>query len=81
MKRQIDGFGYCCIEERDYVPSKEILQKYANVLVNFALNHGKGINKGDVVRIAISECAKPLLETLYISVLKAGGYPIVQYYA
>lgn len=26
---------------KQYVPSKKILEKYADVLVNFALNHGK----------------------------------------
>jgi len=34
-----------------YVPSKKILEKYARVLVNYALNNGAGIRKGEVVRL------------------------------
>jgi hypothetical protein len=34
-----------------YTPSKQILDKYADVMVNFALGGGKGIKKGDVVRV------------------------------
>jgi len=30
----------------DYSPPQEILEKYARVLVNFALNSGKGVKKG-----------------------------------
>lgn len=62
-----------------YQPSNEILEKYANVLVNFALNDGNGINKGDAVNIQVPECAKPILEPLRNAVLKAGGHPIIQY--
>ena len=47
-----------------YKPSDEILEKYANVLVNFALNSGKGIKKGDVVFVQVPESAKPMLIAL-----------------
>ena len=33
----------------DYKPDKIILEKYSNLLVNFALNGGRGIKKGDTV--------------------------------
>src|SRR3989344_2911097 len=62
-----------------YQPSKETLNKYANVLINFALNDGKGVKKGDVVLLQVPECAKPLLVSLRNTVLKAGAHPIVQY--
>jgi len=62
-----------------YVPSKKILENYADVLINFALNAGKGIKKNDVVFLQIPECAKPMLIPLQTAVLKAGGFPIVQY--
>ena len=62
-----------------YQPSKEILEKYADVLVNFALNSGKGIKKGEKVFIQVPECAKPLLIVLRRAVLKAGGFPLIQY--
>ncbi len=63
----------------DYTPSQEILDKYASVLVNFALNSGKGIKKGEVVFLQVPECAKPLLIALQKAVLKAGGHIITQF--
>lgn len=64
-------------EAMSFRPSDDILEKYADVLVNFALNGGKGIDKGDVVQLRVPEVAKPLLTALYRSVLKAGGHPMV----
>lgn len=62
-----------------YTPTETLLQNYANILVNFALNGGKGIKSGDVVQIRIPETAKPLLQPLVKAVLIAGGYPMVDY--
>jgi len=64
---------------KKYQPSKEILEKYASVLVNFALNSGKGVKKNDVILIQVPECAKPLLISLRRAVLKAGAHPIIEY--
>ena len=63
----------------EYQPSEEILKKYADVLVNFALNSGEGIRKGEVVILQVPECAKPLLIELRKVVLKAGAHPLVHY--
>lgn len=62
-----------------YTPPKKILEKYADVLVNFALSGGKGIKKSDTVHIVIPECAKPLLAELRKTILKAGGNIILDY--
>lgn len=62
-----------------YQPSKEILDKYADVLVNFALNKGKGVKKGEVVFLQVPESAKPLLVALNKAVLKSGAHPIIQF--
>lgn len=62
-----------------YQPSQEILDKYAEVLINFALNNCNGIKKDDVVLLQVPECAKPLLISLRRAVLKSGGHPIVHY--
>ena len=62
-----------------YTPSQEILEKYANVLVNFALRKGKWINPWDVVYIEIPECAKPFLIPLQTAVLRAWWHPIINY--
>jgi aminopeptidase len=62
-----------------YKPSKKILEKYADVLVNFALNKGEGVKKGDTVLITVPESAKPLLFEIQKSILKAGGNFITRY--
>lgn len=63
---------------QEYVPSQKILQKYADVLVNFALNNGSGIKKGEVVQIAVPDIAKPLAKELQIAVLKAEAHPMLR---
>ena len=62
-----------------YCPSVKILDKYADVLVKFALNSGNGVKKNEVVFLQVPESAKPLLVSLQRSVLKAGAHPIIQY--
>jgi aminopeptidase len=62
-----------------YTPSEEILDKYADVLVNFALGSGAGIKKGEVVYILCSEVAKPFYVALRRAVLKSGGTVISGY--
>lgn len=62
-----------------YTPSDIILEKYAKVLIDFALWDGKGIRKNDVVFLQVPECAKPLLIQLRRAVLKSGGNPITQF--
>ena len=62
-----------------YQPSQEILEKYAGLLVNFALRNGKGIKKGDVVYLICYQSAKPMLMELQKVVLRAGGHYISKY--
>lgn len=62
-----------------YQPSQKILDNYADVLVNFALNSGRGVKKNEVVFLQVPESAKPLLVSLQKSVLKAGAHAIIQY--
>lgn len=64
---------------KPYVPSDTILRKYADVLVNFALGGGKGIKKGDVVRVSCSESAKPLYTVVCNAIVDAGGHVIAHY--
>ena len=64
---------------KSYRPSQKILEKYANVLVNFALGSGQGIKKGDVVQINVEEIAKPLFVELRKAIWKAGGHVISSY--
>lgn len=60
-----------------YQPPAELLHKYADVLINFALNSGEGVKPGEVVQLRVPEVAKPLLVALRNAVLKAGAHPLV----
>jgi aminopeptidase len=62
-----------------YQPSSDILRKYAEVLVNFALNSGAGVKKGEVVQFAVPEIAKPMALELQNAILKAGAHPMIKY--
>jgi len=61
-----------------YQPSQEVLKKYADVLVKFALNSGKGISPGEVVQCVVPDVAKPFLIALQRSILEAGGHPVLR---
>lgn len=62
-----------------YQPSQKILEKYANVLVNFALGGGGGIKKGETVRLTAYDIAKPFYIELRRAILKAGGNVLGNY--
>lgn len=62
-----------------YTPDQEILEKYAKVLVNFALNSGKGIKKGETVYLVGHESSKPLFMACAEAVTKSGGNLILGY--
>src|SRR5690348_9441087 len=62
-----------------YTPSKEILSRYADVLVNFALGGGKGIKRGEVVRVSSSESAKPLFTAVCNAIVDSGGHVLSNY--
>ncbi len=60
-----------------FEPTKRTLQKYADVLINFALNSGKGIKKNEVVYIVAQTPGMSLAKEVYRAVLAAGGYPLI----
>jgi aminopeptidase len=62
-----------------YAPPQEVLERYANVLVDFALGGGGGMRSGEVVRIAAPEIAKPLYTELAKAVWRGGGHVISAY--
>jgi aminopeptidase len=62
-----------------HVPPREILERYASVLVDFALGGGSGIARGDVVRVVAPDSAKPLYAELCRAVWRAGGHVIAGY--
>lgn len=62
-----------------YEVAGEHIERYADLLVNFALGGGAGIARGDVVRIIAPESAKPLFAELCRAVWRAGGHTIADY--
>ena len=62
-----------------YTPPQEILERYAEVLVNYALGRGAGVQPGEVVGLQVSEDAKPLLLEVAKAVWRAGGHLLTQF--
>lgn len=58
---------------------ESLLKKYAQVMVNYALNNGKGIIKGDTVFLVGQECSKDLFLAIAKEVYAAGGNLIPNY--
>lgn len=61
-------------------PTREQLDRYADLLVNYALGHGTGIKRGDVVSVMAPDAAKPLYVALCRAVWRAGGHVIPDYW-
>lgn len=61
-----------------YTPSNDILRKYADLLVRFALNSGKGVQPGEVVQFTVPDVAKPLALEIQNSILRAGGHGMLR---
>ena len=59
--------------------AETLLKKYAQVMVRYALNNGKGINMGDTVFLVGQECAKDLFIEVAKEVYAAGGNVISNY--
>lgn len=63
-----------------YSPPPKVIEKYADLLINFALGGGKGIKQGEVVMLYVPDIAKPFLRAMRNTVLKAGGHPLARLY-
>jgi len=58
---------------------EELLKKYAQVMVLYALNNGNGINNGDTVFLVGQECSKDLYIAIAKEIYAAGGNIITNY--
>lgn len=58
-------------------PDSLTLQKYAQVLVNFALHGGKGVQPGEVVECIFPEHAKPLAQAIHHQLLQSQTHPMM----
>ncbi|MGH2861283.1 MAG: aminopeptidase [Solirubrobacteraceae bacterium] len=61
-----------------YEPSQDMIERYARLLVDFALGDGNGIKPGDTVLVAGSEETKPLFAECCRAVWRSGGNVIQQ---
>jgi len=59
-----------------YTPDQQTLEKYAKVLVNFALNSGKGVKPGEVIRLNVSLSALPMYRALGKVIIDSGAMAI-----
>ena len=57
-----------------YHPAQKYLARYANVLVNFALNSGRGIKRGEYVELFCPVVALPLGYEVQRVILEKGGH-------
>lgn len=64
------------LRDMSYTPPDTTLEKYADILINFALGNDEGISPGDVVYFRAPEYAKPLYVALQKTILQAGGHPL-----
>ena len=58
---------------QDYLPPCDILDRYADVLVNFSLNQGKGLQPGETVNLRLWDAAHPMGEFMEKHIIQAGG--------
>lgn len=61
-----------------YLPDPLILEKYAALLVKFALHGGKGVQSGEVVECIFPENAKPLAREIHKQLLLAQAHPVMR---
>ncbi len=58
---------------------ENLLKNYAQIMVQYALNNGQGINKGDTVFLVGQECTKDLFMAIAKEIYAAGGNLISNY--
>lgn len=62
-----------------YTPSRTILQKYADVLVDFAARGGQGLKKNDTVYLVGTEVTRTLFLEVRKKIIDRGGHVIMNY--
>jgi aminopeptidase len=64
---------------RSFLPSETVLQRYADVFIQFGLHGGTGMRSQETVRLTLPEFALPLYLPLQAAILKAGGNLILDF--
>lgn len=62
-----------------FVPDYNLLKKYADILVKFALRSGEWAKPWDVIFVQLPECAKPFYLPLQKAILEVWAHPIFEY--
>ncbi|HZE04034.1 MAG TPA: hypothetical protein VE127_02350, partial [Solirubrobacteraceae bacterium] len=62
-----------------YDPSSDHLERYAALLVDYALGGGDGIARGDVVLVNAPDRARPFYVELCKAVWRSGGHVLSGY--
>src|ERR1700744_3346218 len=62
-----------------YQPPQDMIGRYADLLVNYALGGGEGVGPGRGARVMGSEDPKPLFTEICRAVWRAGGHVIQQF--
>lgn len=62
-----------------YTLDPVLLNRYAKVMVHYALNNGQGLKKGETVFLVGQECTKDLFTEIAKEIWKAGGNVIFRY--
>ena len=62
-----------------YEPPREIVERYADLLVNYALGGGEGIKPGEVVLVVGDEDSKPLFTEICRAVWRSDGHVVQQF--
>jgi aminopeptidase len=62
-----------------YYPGDEIIQRYADLMVNFGLRNGQGMRPGDVVYCIVPEWARPMYRALQLSIVRGGGHSLMEF--
>ena len=63
-----------------YTPHLETLESYARVMVQYALNAGKGLFPGETVLVNAQQCSEPLYSAIVKEIWKSGGNVISDYH-
>ncbi len=66
------------MKSNHYFPSPQILKRYSEVLIDFALGSGQGIRSGQVILLQYDQPAKPLAIAVYQRILEKGAHPVVR---
>lgn len=67
------------MNKQTFIPEPKLIQKYAEVMVNYALGNGRGLKPGETVFLVGQECTKPLFIAIRNEIYRQGGNVLTRY--